>query len=251
LLVERGLASTLEKARALIYAGSVTVDRQPVTKPGKAVASSGELAVKEAEHPYVSRGGLKLAHALDHYAISVQGRTALDIGASTGGFTHCLLLRGVEKVHAVDVGYGQLAWSLRQDPRVRVLERTNARYLTAADIGPPVDLAVVDASFISLKLIIPPLLPLLKPRGAILALVKPQFEVGRGKVGKGGIVREEAKRLRAVDAVRKELGSLGLQTIGLIESPLPGQKGNREYLICLRKKGVSGTLPDGESHRCS
>jgi 23S rRNA (cytidine1920-2'-O)/16S rRNA (cytidine1409-2'-O)-methyltransferase len=235
LLVERGLVSTLEKARALIYAGAVTVDGQPVTKPGKAVVLSRDLAVREAEHPYVSRGGVKLAHALDHYALSVRDRTALDIGASTGGFTHCLLLRGAVKVHAVDVGYGQLAWSLRQDPRVRVLERTNARYLSPADIGPPVDLAVVDASFISLKLIIPALLPILKPRGEILALVKPQFEVGRGKVGKGGIVRQEADRLEALETLAAHFRERGLAVAEPTPSPILGAKGNREFFLHLQK----------------
>ena len=236
LLVERGLASSLEKARALIYAGAVTVSGQPVTKPGKAVDSSGSLAVKEPEHPYVSRGGVKLAHALDHYGIMVEGRTALDIGASTGGFTHCLLLRGALRVQAVDVGYGQLAWSLRQDPRVRVLERTNARYLTPDHIGEVVDLAVIDASFISLKLIIPALLPILKPRGETLALVKPQFEVGRGKVGKGGVVRQENDRLEAVQSLAAHFEGLGLTVAEPTPSPILGAKGNQEFFLYMRKK---------------
>jgi 23S rRNA (cytidine1920-2'-O)/16S rRNA (cytidine1409-2'-O)-methyltransferase len=236
LLVERGLASSLEKARALIYAGAVLVDQRSVTKPGKAVDPSGFLSLKQAEHPYVSRGGVKLAHALDHFGISVRGRKALDIGASTGGFTHCLLLRGIETVWAVDVGYGQLAWALRQDPRVRVLERTNARYLAPADIGPPVDLAVIDASFISLKLLIPALLPLLKPRGEILALVKPQFEVGRGQVGKGGVVRREEDRLLAVQDLAAYFEGLGLVVSEPTASPILGAKGNQEFFLYLQKK---------------
>lgn len=236
LLVERGLASSLEKARALIYAGAVMVDQRPGTKPGKAVDLSAALAVKQAEHPYVSRGGVKLAHALEHFGISVQGRTALDIGASTGGFTHCLLLRGAERVLAVDVGYGQLAWSLRQDPRVKVLERVNARYLTLEQIGEPPDLAVIDASFISLKLLIPALLPLLKPPGEILALVKPQFEVGRGKVGKGGVVRQEKDRLEAVQGLALHFEGLNLSVSEPTASPILGAKGNQEFFLYLRKQ---------------
>ncbi|MBI5584840.1 MAG: TlyA family RNA methyltransferase [Deltaproteobacteria bacterium] len=249
LLVDRGLASSLEKARALIYAGAVTVDQRPAVKPGKAVDPSGSLVVKQPEHPYVSRGGVKLAHALDHFGISVRGKTALDIGASTGGFTHCLLLRGVERVQAVDVGYGQLAWSLRQDPRVRVLERVNARYLTGEQIGGPLDMAVIDASFISLKLIIPPLLPILKPRGEILALVKPQFEVGRGKVGKGGVVRQEKDRLEAVQSLALYFEGLDLEVSEPTASPILGAKGNQEFFLYMRKKvGSSQAWSESEGN---
>lgn len=233
LLVDRGQATSLEKARALILAGSVLVDQVPAVKPGKAVDLSAFISIREPEHPYVSRGGIKLARALDHFQIDVPGRTVIDIGASTGGFTHCLLLRGARKVHAVDVGYGQLAWTLRQDPRVRILERKNARYLTSEDIGEAADLAVVDTSFISLKLIIPPLLPILGPKGEILALVKPQFEVGRGRIGKGGVVRNENDRWEALRTLVAHFQGLGLAVSGPIPSPILGAKGNQEFFILL------------------
>lgn len=235
LLVERGLASSLEKAKALIYAGVVWVDGTPSDKPGKAVSVAALLEVKEPEYPYVSRGGVKLAHALDRFNLVVEGKTALDVGASTGGFTHCLLLRGAARVHAVDVGYGQLAWMLRQDPRVRVLERRNARYLTPEAIGEAVDLAVIDTSFISLKLIVPPLLAIVKPGGDILPLIKPQFEAGRGKVGKGGVIRNPEDREEVLRSLVAHFQAAGLAVAGPIESPITGAKGNHEYFIHLRK----------------
>jgi 23S rRNA (cytidine1920-2'-O)/16S rRNA (cytidine1409-2'-O)-methyltransferase len=235
LLVERGLATSLEKAKALIYAGAVYVDRTPSVKPGRAVPPDVTLVVKEPEYPYVSRGGVKLAQALDHFNLTVEGKIALDVGASTGGFTHCLLLRGAARVHAVDVGYGQLAWTLRQDPRVRVLERCNARYLRLEDIGETVDLVVIDTSFISLKIIIPPLLAIVKAGGDILPLIKPQFEVGKGKVGKGGVVRNPEDREEVLRSLMGHFQKTGLRVEGPMVSPILGAKGNQEYFIHLRK----------------
>jgi len=235
LLVEKGLAPSQEKARALIYSGCVRVNQVTIAKPGKAVDSGLPVEVKRSEYPYVSRGGIKLEKALVSFRIEVEDKVALDIGASTGGFTHCLLLRGVKRVYAIDVGYGQLAWEIRQDPRVKVMERKNVRFLTLPDIGEQVDLIVVDTSFISLKMIIPPLLDILKDQGTIVALIKPQFEVGKGKVGKGGIVRNQEDQ----EAVVKELSLFfrekELSVMGIIESPIQGAKGNREFFIHLQK----------------
>jgi len=236
LLVERGLATSLEKAKALIYAGVVWVDRTPSVKPGRAMPPDVTLVVKEPEYPYVSRGGVKLARALDHFNLTVEGKIALDVGASTGGFTHCLLLRGAARVQAVDVGYGQLAWMLRQDPRVRVLERRNARYLSLEDIGEMVDIAVIDTSFISLKIIIPPLLAIVKAGGDILPLIKPQFEVGKGKVGKGGVVRNPEDREEVLRSLMVHFQKLGLRVEGPMESPILGAKGNQEYFLHLKKE---------------
>jgi 23S rRNA (cytidine1920-2'-O)/16S rRNA (cytidine1409-2'-O)-methyltransferase len=235
LLVEKGLASSQEKARALIYAGMVRVDQQPALKPGKTIDPELPLAVKQAEHPYVGRGGVKLEKALTDFRIEVRGKTALDIGASTGGFTHCLLLKGIKQVFAVDVGYGQLAWEIRQDPRVKVMERRNVRFLTLPDIGEQVDLMVVDTSFISLTLVIPPLLPILKDQGEIVALIKPQFEVGKGKVGKGGVVRNEEDHKTVLESLNLFFQKIGLSVLGTIESPIQGAKGNREFFIYLLK----------------
>jgi 23S rRNA (cytidine1920-2'-O)/16S rRNA (cytidine1409-2'-O)-methyltransferase len=235
LLVEKGLASSLEKAQALVYAGQVLVDHQPALKPGKAIDSSSVPEVKEPEYPYVSRGGLKLKKALEVFQVTVRGKVALDIGASTGGFSHCLLLEGAERVYAVDVGYGQLAWEIRQDPRVVVLERKNARFLTPADIGEPADLAVVDTSFISLKLVVPALIPLLKEEGKIIGLVKPQFEVGKGKVGKGGIVRNPEDHQNVLEELTVFFQTLELSVRGITESPIFGAKGNREFLMYMEK----------------
>jgi 23S rRNA (cytidine1920-2'-O)/16S rRNA (cytidine1409-2'-O)-methyltransferase len=235
LLVEKGLASSQEKARALIYAGMVRVDQLPAIKPGKAFDPELPLEVKQAEHPYVGRGGVKLEKALATFEIAVRGKTALDIGASTGGFTHCLLLRGIRQVIALDVGYGQLAWEIRQDSRVKVMERKNVRFLTLPEIGEPVDLMVVDTSFISLTLVIPPLIPLLKDQGEIVALVKPQFEVGKGKVGKGGVVRNEEDQKTVMECLVFFFQRLGLSVLGTIESPIKGAKGNREFFVHLKK----------------
>jgi 23S rRNA (cytidine1920-2'-O)/16S rRNA (cytidine1409-2'-O)-methyltransferase len=238
ILVEKGLASSQEKARALIYAGMVRVDHLPAMKPGKPIDPGLPLEVKQAEHPFVGRGGVKLEKALSEFRIEVRDKTALDIGASTGGFTHCLLLRGIKQVVAIDVGYGQLAWEIRQDPRVKVMERKNVRFLTLSDIGERVDLMVVDTSFISLTLVIPGLIPILKEQGEIVALIKPQFEVGKGKVGKGGVVRNEEDQKSVLENLALFFQRIGLSVMGTIESPIQGAKGNREFFMHLNKRGI-------------
>jgi 23S rRNA (cytidine1920-2'-O)/16S rRNA (cytidine1409-2'-O)-methyltransferase len=236
-LVERGLVATRERARALILAGQVRINGQTASKAGTAVASDAAVTLDVPDHPYVGRGGIKLAHALDTFGISPAGRTALDIGASTGGFTDALLQRGAVRVVALDVGHGQLDWKLRTDPRVIVLERLNARTLTPEQL--PGDarrfgLVTVDVSFISLRQILPVIPPLLDPGGDVVTLVKPQFEAGRDDVGKGGIVRDEEVQHRVVEAVTAAAAGLGLQRAGLIESPITGMEGNREFLLHLR-----------------
>jgi len=234
LLVDRGLVQSRERARALIMAGQVVAGDHKVDKPGQLLDSSIELRVKE-EIPFVSRGGLKLQKALDEFGIDVQGLTVMDVGASTGGFTDCLLQRGAARVFAVDVGYGQLAWKLRQDERVLSLEKTNIRYLEAETLPQLPDMAVIDASFISLEKVLPNTLRLVKPGGTLVALVKPQFEVGRGEVGKGGVVRDPEKHLAVVETVCELAKSLQLEVIGVTESPILGPKGNREFLLYLKK----------------
>ena len=235
LLVDRGLVASRERARALILAGQVVVGEHAVDKAGMKVASDAAIRIRGDDIPYVSRGGVKLAHALDRFAIDVTGRTALDVGASTGGFTDCLLQRGVCRVYAVDVGYGQLAWKLRDDPRVVCLERTNIRQLTPEALAVTPDLAVIDASFISLEKVLPATLPLLAPDADLVALVKPQFEVGRGQVGKGGVVRDPEQHAEVIERVSAAAAALGCAVLGVTESPLLGQKGNREFLLWLRK----------------
>lgn len=237
LLVERGLAASRERARALILAGEVRVNGQPVAKAGTTVAADADVTLTTKDHPYVSRGGLKLAHALDTFGIPVEGALAIDIGASTGGFTDVLLQRGATHVLALDVGHGQLDWKLRNDPRVTVMERVNARFLEPYQLGEAnlFDIVTIDVSFISLKLILPKAVPLLEPGGHLVALVKPQFEAGRAEVGKGGIVRDEAVRARVVDEVIAEADKLGLKRAGLTESPIEGMEGNKEFLLYLRK----------------
>jgi len=235
LLVEKGLAPSQEKARALIYAGMVKVNQIPAVKPGKEIDSNLSVEVKQGSHPYVSRGGVKLEKALATFHLEVKDKVALDIGASTGGFTHCLLLRGIKRVYAVDVGYGQLAWEIRQDSRVKVMERKNVRFLSLSDIGERVDLIVVDTSFISLKLVIPPLISILKDQGDVVALIKPQFEVGKGKVGKGGVVRNEEDRKSVIESLSLFFQEKGFAVLGTMESPIQGAKGNREFFIHLRK----------------
>ncbi|MBF0320336.1 MAG: TlyA family RNA methyltransferase [Nitrospirae bacterium] len=231
ILTERGLAPSRERARALVMENKVLLNGMPVDKAGHPVDPSAEITVKETEVPYVSRGGIKLSYALDEFKIDVTGKTAMDIGASTGGFTDCLLKRGASMVYAVDVGYGQLAWGLRNDPRVIPIERTNIRYLERDKIPCAIDIAVVDVSFISLRLVLPAVLRFLLPDGVVVALIKPQFEVGKGEVGKGGIVRDEIKRLRVVDEMQEFFCSAGLVVSGVCESPIKGQKGNVEYFI--------------------
>jgi 23S rRNA (cytidine1920-2'-O)/16S rRNA (cytidine1409-2'-O)-methyltransferase len=238
LLVERGLAASRERARALILAGQVRVDGQLAPKAGTAVKAEAEITLLVPDHPYVGRGGLKLEHALEQFGIDVTGRLALDIGASTGGFTDVLLRRGAARVVALDVGHGQLDWRLRNDPRVFVLERTNARTLTAGTL--PVDARVfdivtIDVSFISLGQVLPAVPPLLARGADIVALVKPQFEAGRNEVGKGGIVRDPAVQARVVDEVVERALALGLSRAGLAESPITGMEGNREFLLHLTR----------------
>lgn len=236
LLVERGLVQSRERARALILAGKVVVDDHVVDKAGSQVPLEAEIRLKGEDIPYVSRGGLKLEKGLQAFAVQVKGRIAMDVGASTGGFTDCLLQKGAAQVYAVDVGYGQLAWQLRQDQRVINLERTNIRDLTPDRLESLPSLAVIDASFISLDKVLPPTLALLTPDGEVVALIKPQFEVGRGEVGKGGVVRDPAKHDEVVDKIRELVAELGCEVLGVTESPILGPKGNREFLIHLRKR---------------
>jgi len=217
-------------------AGQVVVSDHVTEKAGQMVPVEAEVRLKGEPLPFVSRGGLKLQKALDEFAIDVTGLTVLDVGASTGGFTDCLLQRGAAKVFAVDVGYGQLAWKLREDPRVINLEKTNIRYLEPETLGVTPDLAVIDASFISLDKVLPSVLRLIREDGIIVALVKPQFEVGKGEVGKGGVVRDEAKHRQVIDAVAAEAVALGLTVRGVTESPITGPKGNREFLMVLARR---------------
>jgi 23S rRNA (cytidine1920-2'-O)/16S rRNA (cytidine1409-2'-O)-methyltransferase len=229
LLVDRGLAETRAKAQALIMAGEVLLNGQKADKPGQAVPDDANVKV-EARPLYVSRGGIKLAAALQHFAIPVSGRVCLDIGASTGGFTDALLQAGAARVHAVDVGAGQLAWPLRTDPRVVVHEGLNARELQSSDIGEPVWLITCDVSFISVTLILPAIVPLLQPDGQMVILIKPQFEVGKGQVGKGGIVREPPLHRAACERVEGAVRALGFET-GIMDSPILGAEGNKEFLL--------------------
>jgi 23S rRNA (cytidine1920-2'-O)/16S rRNA (cytidine1409-2'-O)-methyltransferase len=235
LLVDRGLAPSRDRAQRLILAGEVLVAERPATKPGSLVAPDAPIRVRVPASAFVSRGGEKLAGALDAFGVDVGGLVALDVGASTGGFTDCLLRRGARRVMAVDVGYGQLAWALRQDARVVVLERTNARHLAPGTLPEPPDLATLDVSFISLTLVLPAVRNVLRPGGMIVALVKPQFEAGRGQVGKGGVVREPEVRAAAVTRVQEAAAALGLDVRGAAESVLPGPKGNREVFLWLAR----------------
>ena len=236
LLVERGLAASRERARALILAGQVRVNGQPLTKAGAPVRPDAEVTLLVADHPYVGRGGLKLEHALRTFNVSAAGRLALDIGASTGGFTDVMLKQGATRVVALDVGHGQLDWTLRTDPRVIVLERVNARTLTPEQLPPDArtfDLVTIDVSFISLRQVLPVVPPLLAPHADVIALVKPQFEAGRHEVGKRGIVRDASVQARVVDDVIDAALALGLSRAGVSESPITGMEGNREYLLHL------------------
>jgi 23S rRNA (cytidine1920-2'-O)/16S rRNA (cytidine1409-2'-O)-methyltransferase len=236
-LVDRGLVDSREQARRLIMAGAVVVNDQRVDKPGALIAPTATVRIKdEARSRYVSRGGYKLEAALQAFAIPIQGVIALDVGASTGGFTDCLLQHGAAKVYAVDVGYGQLAWSLRQDPRVVSLERQNIRTLDPAALTETPTLAVIDASFISLTLVIPKVLELIAPNGTIIALVKPQFEVGKGKVGTGGVVRDPMLHTEVITKLQAQAEQWDVEVKGVIESPLLGPKGNKEFLLWLQKR---------------
>lgn len=236
LMLERGLSPSRERAQALIMAGQVVVGDHVAEKAGQQVPVDSEIRIKGEVLPYVSRGGLKLKKALDQFGINVDGLVAIDIGASTGGFTDCLLQAGAAKVLAVDVGHGQLAWKLRQDPRVVNMEKTNIRYLTPDKIAEVIDLAVIDASFISLSKVLPATVRLVKPGGRIIALIKPQFEVGKGEVGKGGIVRDPVAHDRVIEEVCRTSREMGLVVSGVCESPITGADGNREFLILLQLK---------------
>jgi 23S rRNA (cytidine1920-2'-O)/16S rRNA (cytidine1409-2'-O)-methyltransferase len=234
LLVERGLVESREKARALILAGKVTVPGHPGPKAGSLIGADADVQVAEPEHPWVSRGGIKLAHALQAFNLNVAGRLALDIGASTGGFTDVLLERGARHVIALDVGHNQLHWKIRSDPRVTVLEGLNARAITPTDLpglGSGADIVTIDVSFISLRLILPTVPALLAPGADVIALVKPQFEAGRDDVGKGGVVRDATVHERVVSEVAAAAAAVGLTSVGVIESPITGAEGNREFLM--------------------
>ena len=233
LLFEKGLVESREKSRALILEGNVTVNGIVIDKAGTLVRQDVELKIAE-RMPYVSRGGLKLQHALEVFSINVKGETAMDAGASTGGFTDCLLQYGARKVYAVDVGYGQFHWRLRNDERVVLLEKTNIRYLEKNKIHDKIDIVVIDVSFISLLKVIPKVKEFLKPSGEIVALIKPQFEAGRRDVGKGGVIRDKKIRLETVGIIERESEKMGLKSMGVEESPIKGPKGNIEYLIYLK-----------------
>ncbi len=231
LLVERGLAESRTRAQALVLAGTVFSGETKIAKPGQALPGDAPLEVRGRDHPWVSRGGIKLAHAIDHFGLDPAGVTAMDIGSSTGGFTDVLLSKGAVHVFAVDSGTNQLAWKLRQDPRVTVLEQTSARLLTPELIDRPCSWVVCDASFISLAKVLEVPLKLAAPQCRLVALIKPQFEVGRSEVGKGGVVRDPALHARVCDEVRGWLEGLGWQVQGIVESPIKGPEGNVEFLI--------------------
>jgi 23S rRNA (cytidine1920-2'-O)/16S rRNA (cytidine1409-2'-O)-methyltransferase len=235
LLVERGLAPSRERAASLVMAGCVLVNEVPAVKAGQLVSADATLRVRGQDHPYVSRGGMKLARALEAFGVRPAGKACMDVGASTGGFTDCLLKQGAARVYAIDVGYGQLAHAMATDARVVVLERTNIRTLAPERIPEPIALAVIDVSFISLALVLPAVDRFLAPEASVVALIKPQFEVGRELVGKGGIVKDPASHELAIAKVRERGVTLGWRCDGIIESPILGAKGNKEFLICFRK----------------
>ncbi|WP_029014498.1 TlyA family RNA methyltransferase [Niveispirillum irakense] len=231
-LVDRGLAETKSKAQALILAGLVYADTKRIDKAGDQVPEHQALTVKGQDHPWVSRGGLKLVKGLDTFGIDPTGMVAMDVGASTGGFTDVLLTRGAARVYAVDVGHGQLAWKLREDPRVTVMEKTNARHLTAEQVSDPLDIVVCDASFIGLETVLPAPMALTRPGAYLVALIKPQFEVGKGRVGKGGVVREPELHQEVCDRIQGWLAAQpGWTVLGIAESPITGPEGNKEFLI--------------------
>jgi 23S rRNA (cytidine1920-2'-O)/16S rRNA (cytidine1409-2'-O)-methyltransferase len=235
LMVVRSLAASRERARALIKEGAVLVNGFPATKSGSIVSTSAAIALKQKDFPYVSRGGIKLEKALETFRVNIQKAVCLDVGASTGGFTDCLLQHGAQRVYAVDVGYGQLAWKLRKDARVIVIERTNARQISGHIIPEKIDLVTIDVSFISLRLIIPVVLPLMKRTANIIALIKPQFEVGKGQVGKGGVVRDKRQHDEVLLSLRDFFTSVELICPDIIPSPILGPKGNQEFLAFLQK----------------
>ena len=251
ILFSKGIVKSREMAKALIMEGKVFVDGKKITKAGTPVSETADIFLKEEELPYVSRGGIKLEAALRFFNIDPDNKIIMDVGSSTGGFTDCLLKMGAKKVYCIDVGYGQLAWPLRRNHRVILLEKTNIRYLAEIIksqkskvkdlefedlVKSNIDMATIDVSFISLKMVIPQVLKFLKQEGDVLALVKPQFEVGKGEVGKGGIVREEKKRLDTVKSVQEDSEKLGLRSSGMFQSPIAGQKGNIEYFLYMKRE---------------
>lgn len=248
LLFERGLAPSREKARTLIMAGSVYVNNQKFDKPGDTVSDDAEIEVRGSTLKYVSRGGLKLEKAMQLFPIDLNGKICMDIGASTGGFTDCMLQNGAQKVYSVDVGYGQLAWQLRQDPRVVNLERTNARYLTREQVPEEIDFFSVDVSFISLRIILPAVRPLLMDGGQAVCLIKPQFEAGREKVGKKGVVRDRAVHEEVVETICRFALENGYSVLGLTFSPVKGPEGNIEYLAYLEKSDAPVHTADCTPH---
>jgi 23S rRNA (cytidine1920-2'-O)/16S rRNA (cytidine1409-2'-O)-methyltransferase len=241
LLVDRGLAQSRQQAQAFLLAGLVLANDQRIDKPGTRIEAGTVLRLKNAPQPYVSRGGIKLEKALAEFAPQIDSWVCLDVGASTGGFTDCLLRHGAHKVFAVDVGHNQLDWRLRSDPRVVVLEGLNARYLEFEPIGTQVDLITLDLSFISLTLVLPALKPFIKSATRILCLVKPQFEVGKGEVGKGGLVKDPAKHQQVLEKIQKAAEALDYNVLGVIESPIHGAEGNKEFFMALQLK--PGTSP--------
>lgn len=247
LLTEQGYADSRSKAQAIIMSGLVYVDGQKADKPGISYDESVSLEVRGAVCPYVSRGGLKLEKALRDFGVNPQGYVCSDSGASTGGFTDCLLQQGASKVFAIDVGYGQLDWKIRSDPRVVVMERTNIRYVTPEQLGEPLDLSVVDVSFISLKIVLPAIKALLKPNGQVLCLIKPQFEAGKEKVGKKGVVRDEATHEEVLESFVALATELQFHILGLTFSPVKGPEGNIEFLAHLSLADVPGIQPDVKS----
>ncbi len=244
LLTERGHADTRSKAQAIIMSGLVYVDGQKADKPGISYEETVNIEVRTGGCPYVSRGGLKLEKALRDFGVKPDGYVCSDSGASTGGFTDCLLQQGAKKVFAIDVGYGQLDWKIRSDPRVVVMERTNIRYVTTEQLGEPLDLSVVDVSFISLKIVLPVIKTLLKPEGQVLCLIKPQFEAGREKVGKKGVVREPETHKEVLDGFVTLANDLDFRILGLTFSPVKGPEGNIEFLAHLRLGDFPGIQPD-------
>ena len=235
LLVERGLVQSREEGQARILAGEVFVGDRSAAKAGSLIDSDAAIRLRGGAPPYVSRGGIKLEKALREFGVAVQDKVALDVGASTGGFTHCLLAFGARQVVAVDVGYGQLDWKLRNDPRVVVLEKKNIRFLEPEELPQAPQLATIDVSFISLRLVLPRVRDLIAPRGEVVALIKPQFEVGKGKVGKGGVVRDAGEHARVIEEIKAAAVAFGFAALGVTESPLLGPKGNKEFFIYLRK----------------
>ena len=244
LLVKRGLAPSREKAKAMIMEGNVFVENQREDKAGTSIPENAKIEIKGNTLKYVSRGGLKLEKAMNHFDIELQNKVCMDIGASTGGFTDCMLQNGASKVYAVDVGYGQFAWKLRTDERVVCMEKTNIRYVTPEDIGEPVDFSSIDVSFISLTKVLGPVKEILSPGGEVVALIKPQFEAGREKVGKKGVVREKSTHLEVIQMVMAYAAEIGFEIRNLEFSPIKGPEGNIEYLLHLKKRPEGTQVPD-------